>query len=620
MPDSTNLPSLEIPVLGQLYETGALSPASVVHFVLDQIRAYPDPSVWIHLLPLDELLDQGRQAEKRRTAGEFQPLYGVPFAVKDNIDVAGVPTTAACPAFAYVPERSAPVVQRLIGAGAILIGKTNLDQFGAGLAGDRSPYGVCRCVFDSNYISGGSSSGSAVAVAAGMVSFALGTDTAGSGRVPAGCNNIVGLKPTPGLLSTEGVVPACPSLDCVSIFALTLSDASAVMKVAAGSAAPDLQATSSLASNGSSHLDLVFAVPREEDLEFFGDQGQSTTFREALERLCEMGARRIAVDFRPFREVGKLLYEGPWLAERLASVEAFLSEHADSVHPVTKAILAKGAAFSAVDVFKARRRLGHLAKACLAVFEEAEVLVVPTLPAFPRVVEVQEDSAGWSKRLGIYTNFVNLLGLAAVAVPAGFTVRGLPAGITLVGPGDSDRRLAELGSTWQQCCRLPLGASGRLMANPRNLALKSHGQPVPPDYVRVAVAGAHLRGQPLNPELRRLGARFVRTALTAPRYRFVAFLYLDPPRPALLRDDDRAGAIRVEVYDVPTQGFGKLVASVGPPLAIGTVELEGGERIKGFVCESSAAVHASDITDSGGWAAFRRQTTTSASRADLLLL
>jgi allophanate hydrolase len=543
---------------------------------------------------------------RRRAAGEKLPLFGVPFAVKDNIDVAGLPTTAGCPAFAYTPERTAPVVARLQKAGALLVGKTNLDQFATGLAGDRSPYGPCRNVFNADYISGGSSSGSAVAVASGLVSFALGTDTAGSGRVPAGCNNIVGFKPTPGVLSTEGVVPAARSVDCVSVFALTADDALRVCDVAAGE--PCLENPTPSPPEGNPER-FTFAVPREQDLEFYGDTDQARLFGESLAWLERLGGRPRAIDFRPFQQVASLLYDGPWLAERLAGLEGFLKAHAADVYPVTREILLRGNRFTGVDVFKAQAKLAALRGACAEVFQESEVLVVPTMPALPTLAEVQADSSGWSRRLGHYTNFVNLLGWAALAAPSGFTRRGLPGGLTLIGPAGSDRRLCSLGMAWQRLLHMPLGGTSHRIPERDVAGAETTPPPVLTGWVRVAVAGAHLRGQPWNQGLRELGARFVRACPTAARYRFVGLLDLSPPRPGLIRDDARAGAIEVEIYDLTHDGFGKLVASVAPPLAIGTIELADGERVKGFLCESWAAAQARDITDFGGWRAFLDEQT-----------
>ena len=587
-------PSLDLLSLERCY-AGGVSPRDILTDVLERVAAYPDPAVWIHLLPREDVLAQADAVAELRRGGRSLPLYGIPFAVKDNIDVAGQPTTAACPAFRRLPTHTSSVVARLLAAGAILVGKTNLDQFATGLAGDRSPYGACRNVFDGNYISGGSSSGSGVAVAAGLVSFALGTDTAGSGRVPAGCNNIVGLKPTPGLLGTDGVVPACRSLDCLSVFGLTVDDALRVCEVGRGAPAPYARANGTVGN-------VTFAVPRAADLEFYGDDGQRNVFARTVSGLEAMGWRRIEVELTPFREVASLLYEGPWIAERLAGLRAFLADHADQVHPITRALIEGGGKYSAVDLFEAGYRLEALRLACLAVFDRADALVVPTMPVLPTLADVDADSNGWGCRLGHYTNFVNLVRLAAVAVPGGFTPRGLPGGITLIGPAGSDRRLCDMAAAWQRRSGLPLGATGHPLPTVP-AGLPSAGPP--PGYVRLAVAGAHLRGQPLHPELRRAGAVFVRACRTAPRYRFVALMDLSPPRPGLVRQDGPGTSIAVEVYDLPLAGFGAVVNAVAPPLAIGTIELEDGETLKGYLCEGWATARARDITEFGGWAAFR---------------
>jgi allophanate hydrolase len=612
MADPATIASLDMHTLGRAYQTGTCTPSKVVAGLAKPLAASADQAIWICLLPPEERLAQARVVEKRKAAGEELPLYGLPFAVKDSIDVAGQPTTGACPSYTFVPARSSPVVERLIEAGAIFLGKTNLDQFGCGLAGDRSAYGDCRNVFNRDYVSGGSSSGSAVAVARGLVSFALGTDTAGSGRVPAGCNNVVGLKPAVGTLSTAGVVPSCPSLDCVSFLALTCEDAMTVFDVArAAAGSGDPRPTGPIMRS--------FATPREEDLEFFGDDKQASLFFQAIAGLEKSSAARIEVDFAPFREVALLLYEGPWLAERLAPMKDFLDKNTPDVCPVTRSILEGGARFSAVDYFKAVERLKVLRQKCVGVFAQAEMLVVPTMATIPTADAVRADSLGWSRRLGYYTNFANLLQLAALAVPTGFTPDGLPGGMTLLGLAGSEGRLCEAGMAWQRRSNLPLGATGvALPATSVSGTLRVpmlNGTRSVPDTVRVAVAGAHLSGQPLHSELLRFGARFVRACCTGPSYRFMAFMDLSPPRPGLLRDEDRAGSIEVEIYDLPMEGFGSLVASVSPPLAIGTVDLADGESVKGFLCESWTAQTAEDITDFGGWVAFRKRACLTAAPA-----
>ena len=374
-----------------------------------------------------------------------------------------IPTTAACPAYSYVAERSAPVVSRLIEAGAIFVGKTNMDQFSTGLAGDRSPYGTPTNPFDSSRISGGSSSGSAVAVARGLVSFALGSDTAGSGRVPAGCNNIVGLKPTLGLLSTEGMVHACRSLDCVAIFATTAADAWKVFEIARdgiGSARTPTNIEDAGSDGATEAMPWRFAVPRSEQLEFFGDQAQQKAFQQAVERMESLGGIQVPIDFQPLRDVAAMLYKGPWLAERLLALGNFLRNHWADVHPVTREVLEAGSQYSAVDYFRASDRLESLRPVCQAIFKQADMLVVPTLPTLPTLADVQSDSVAWSGRLGFYTNFVNLLKLSAIAVPAGFTPDGLPHGITLIAPAGKELELCGFGARWQRATNLPLGATG----------------------------------------------------------------------------------------------------------------------------------------------------------------
>ncbi len=420
------------------YSSGGRRPADVVREVYRRIAARGEDGVWIHLESEDKLHARAQDLEARRAdAGEL-PLYGVPFAVKDNIDVAGVPTTAACPEYAYTPDESAPCVNLLLEAGAIFIGKTNLDQFALGLVGVRSPYGVARNPFHPDYIPGGSSSGSAVAVAAGLVSFALGTDTAGSGRVPAGFNNIVGLKPSRGLVSARGVVPACRTLDCVSVFALEASDALCALDAMA---APDedpysraLPAGASLEMGDISPEGLKTGVPMAGQRDFLGDDEAQSAYERGIERISEMGAVVQEVNFSPFFEAAKLLYGGPWMAERLAAIEEFIGAKPEALHPVTRELIAGAARYSAVDAFRAFYRLEELKQEARIAWEDIDFMMIPTTPTIYKIEEVNADSVALNAYLGMYTNFVNLLDLCAVAVPNGFYANGLPIGMTLLAP------------------------------------------------------------------------------------------------------------------------------------------------------------------------------------------
>ena len=528
------------------------------------IEAHAANPVFIHLLPRARVEERLRSIE---SLPRTLPLWGRSFAVKDNIDVAGLPTTAGCPAYSYIAKVTAPAVQKLLDAGAVLIGKTNMDQFATGLVGTRSPYGACRNAFDPAYISGGSSSGSALAVALGMASFALGTDTAGSGRVPAAFNNLVGLKPTRGLVSTRGVVPACRSLDCVSIFARGCADAAAILEVLQGRDSHDPYSR----SGEEVALPLKafrFAVPRQ--LEFHGDRAYEALFGKALARLAELGGRRVDIGFAPFLEAQALLY-GPWIAERAA--EGFPLE---AMLPVTRQIFESGARHSAAELFKAQHRLAELKRDCAGLLASADVLVVPGAPTIYRIAEVEAEPIELNTRLGRYTNFVNLLDLAALALPAGFRPEdGLPFGIALVGPAFSDRALAALGARFT--------GEGEIAASPR--------------LVKLAVVGAHLSGMPLNHQLTSRGAQLVRVALTAPLYRLYA---LSEQKPGLVRAQEGA-MIEIELWQMTPSAFGSFVAEVPPPLGIGTIELEDGETVKGFLCEHYAVQGTQDISSYGGW-------------------
>jgi allophanate hydrolase len=594
------LQSLEIAALARAYAEDGLTPETVLDTVYERIAVLGERPVWIHLVPRQEAARQLAFARARRAAGESLPLFGIPFAVKDNIDVAGVPTTAACPEFAFVPDRSATVVERLTAAGAILIGKTNLDQFATGLNGTRSPYGIPASVFDPAYVSGGSSSGSGVAVAAGLVSFSLGTDTAGSGRVPAAFNNIVGLKPTKGLISTAGVLPACRSQDCVSIFAATSADALAVLQVAGGFDAGDpysRRAPAGAVQPRALPPGFRFGVPRD-GLEFFGDTAAARLFDVAVDRLEALGGRRVKIDFTPFREAAPLLYAGPWVAERLAAILDFARTKPEAIHPVVREIILGGDRYSAVDSFFGQYRLAELVRQAEAEWEKMDLLVLPTAGTTYTIEAMLADPVQLNSNLGIYTNFVNLMDLSAIAVPAGFRGNGLPFGITLIGRTFADGDLAVLADRFHRDQHLAIGATGQQPTGPILTGATATGQP---GTVELAVVGAHLTGQPLNHQLTSRGARLVRTTRTAGSYRLYALPGTTPPKPGLIRDAGGPGAIEVEVWELNTAGFGSFVAEVPPPLAIGTLELADGSRVKGFLCEAWAARGAEDITGFGGW-------------------
>lgn len=594
--------SLDLPALRATYAGGALTPTQLVTEILARIAAHADPAVWIHLLSREELLAHARQIESRGPAA--QPLYGVPFAIKDNIDLAGAPTTAACREFSYTPKESAAVVQRLLDAGAIPIGKTNLDQFATGLVGVRSPYGVPRNPFRADVIPGGSSSGSAVAVAAGLVSFALGTDTAGSGRVPAGLNNLVGLKPTKGALSTRGVVPACRSLDCVSIFAFTCADAAEVGKIAEGFDPADaFSRKRPAAAQAASAGKLRVGVPALRDREFFGDAEAEKLFNASLARVSELGGQLVEIDYAPFRETAALLYQGPWVAERWAALRNFHAKNADAFFPVTRKIVEGANQLSAADTFDGFYKLAALQRRADAEWEKMDVLLLPTAPRPYTVAELAAEPVLLNTRLGTYTNFVNLLDLSALAVPAGLRTDGVPWGVTFIAPAWSEPALLALGARWHANVGGKLGATNFPLpaAAPTPAASTTAAGS---GTVKLAVVGAHLSGLPLNHQLIERNARLVWSGTTAPQYRFYALPNTTPPKPGLVRVAENGAAIALEVWELSTAAFGSFVAAVPPPLCIGTVALANGEQVKGFLCEPAALVGAEDITRHGGWRVF----------------
>ncbi len=555
-----------------------------------------DDNAWLYLATPAQRERQYRQLAQRleAVAGDLSrlPLFGVPFAIKDNIDVGGWPTSAACPAFTYQAAADATVVANLRAAGAIAIGKTNLDQFATGLVGTRSPYGAVVNSFDSRYVSGGSSSGSASVVARGLVPFALGTDTAGSGRVPAGFNNIVGLKPTKGRLSNRGVVPACRLNDTVSVFALTVADAAQVAELASGFDEADPY---SRPDPHTAPADIPaaprFAVPAQ--LEFFGDVQAERAFHRALAQLQAGGATLEPLDFAPFRTLAEQLYYGPWVAERTVAIEQVLEASPQAIDPVVRGIVGNGLGYSACDAYKAEYLRAELARQIAQRLAPFDALVVPTAPTIRTLAEMAQEPVLFNSQFGTYTNFTNLADLSALALPGPLREDGLPAGITLIAPAWHDRALAAFGLRWQRQSALPLGATGR--------ALPPQPAPAPSSgHVRLAVVGAHLSGMPLNVQLTQRDAVRVEQTVTAPCYRLYALADTELPKPGLARVAQGA-AIRLELWDIPLARFGEFVAEIPAPLGIGTLLLADGRRVKGFICEAWALEGATDITEFGGW-------------------
>jgi allophanate hydrolase len=576
-----------VAAIAEAVSSGKTSAVAVTEETLARLAAYDavQPQIWISLTTPDDLLAAARRVDARIAAGETLPLAGVPYAAKDNIDVAGFETTAACPAFAYRPAASAGVVERLQAAGAICVGKTNLDQFATGLVGTRSPYGIPRNAYNLAYVSGGSSSGSAVAVAAGLVPFALGTDTAGSGRVPAAFNHLVGFKPSKGRWSTRGLVPACRTLDCITVLADTVADARLVDEIVAGFDSFDPWskplADSALRAT-------CIGVPRREQRVWFGDSESEYLYDRALDKLAAM-TRIVEIDLAPLQEAAQLLYGGPWVAERATALAGLLATDPDAVDETVRRVVEPGASTSAVALFNGIYRLAELKRQADGLWDAIDLLAFPTTGTAYRVAELLAAPIALNSNLGLYTNFVNLLDMAAVAVPAGARSNGTGFGITLIGPADSDLGLLAVAETYLAAAGLP--------APP---ALDLEGKM---ETVKLAVVGAHLKDMPLHWQLTSREAAFVGAFETAPTYRLYAMADSVPPKPALVHSEDGA-AIKVEVYELDVAAFGSFVAEVPAPLAIGTVTLADGTSVKGFVAEPRALTGAEDITNLGGWRAF----------------
>jgi len=580
------------------HRAGQLSPAQTVARSFQRIREHNDPAIFISLRDEKDAVAEA-EALSAKDAAQL-PLYGIPVAVKDNIDVAGLPTTAACPAYAYMPSLDATSVARLRAAGAIMIGKTNLDQFATGLVGVRSPYGIPNNPMRGDLIPGGSSSGSAVAVSTGLVPLALGTDTAGSGRVPAMLNNIVGLKPSLGLVSTAGVVPACRTLDCVSVFSLTVDDAMTALRAMAGPDGADpFSRNRELAGVSAFPPNLRLGVPRDGQLIFFGDKASEAAYGAALKRWTALGATLVGFDLEPFYETARLLYEGPWVAERYLVIRNLLASSPEAIHPVTREIAAGGARLTAADTFAALYRLQALRRIAERAFANIDALVLPTAPTVYSTAQVLANPIELNSRLGTYTNFVNLLDLCALAVPAAIRPDDIPFGITLLAPPGQDARLASIGRVFQADTKLTLGARSVPQPPLADLSASLSG-----DEIAIAVVGAHLSGMVLNGELKTLGGRLLEATVTAPDYRLYA-LDTVPPKPGMLRVEAGTGAsIELEIWALRAASFGKFVAAVPPPLSIGTVRLADGRGVKGFIVEAADIDGAREISAFGGWRAF----------------
>lgn len=594
------IPDLSLPALRRAYADGVTTPAEVLADIGRRAETYADRNIWIHRLDAAELQPYLDRLGELDPASH--PLWGIPFAIKDNIDLAGIPTTAACPAFSHTPERSATVVEKLLAAGAIPVGKTNLDQFATGLVGSRSPYGACANAFNPEYISGGPSAGSAVAVALGLASFSLGSDTAGSGRVPAGFNNLVGVKPSRGLLSARGMLPACQSLDCMSIFALNCDDAAELLALSEGEDVEDPYSRANPYRNNRRHYgrwqgELTIGAIAEEQLRFFGDEAYAQSYLETMEQLAQAGAEIVPIDYTPFDTAARLLYEGPWVAERYIAASPLIEQQPDALLPVTYGIIAPGREAPAIELFRAQYQLETLKRTVRETLARIDCLLTPTAGRLFTLAEIAEEPVRRNSELGYYTNYMNLLDLCSLAVPAGFTKAGLPFGITLVADTFDDRKLLSIANRLQALFGLPQGTTGLTYREPSYQPAGDKKQ------IPVVVCGAHMEGLPLNWQLTERGAKLLERTTTSPHYRLYALAGGPPLRPGLIRADHGA-AIEVEIWSVPEQAFGSFVAGIPSPLGIGKLEMIDGRMESGFICEPWGVEGAEEITSLGGWRAF----------------
>ena len=599
--------SMAINALQDAYRSGELNVESFLAAKLQQAKNDQN-NVWLATVSNRQLTEM--LTALRDKSIDDLPLYGVPFAIKDNIDLNILPTTAGCEAYRYQPEQSAQVVQLLMAAGAIPLGKTNLDQFATGLVGVRSPWGAVKNSFNPEYISGGSSSGSAVAVANGNVSFSLGTDTAGSGRVPAALNNIVGLKATKGLLSCTGVVPACKSLDCVTFFANTVDELNELLTIAAKQDMSDCYSRLNLGADvvyqpASGLASLKIGVPEHDQLAFFGDESAQALFANSVEQLKQAGAEVVTINFQPFLDAAKLLYEGPWVAERYAAIEGFFVNDPKQCLPVIETIIGGATNHSAVSAFKAMYKLQAFKVQCDAILATLDCVVTPTTGTTYTIAEVEADPIQLNSNLGYYTNFMNLLDYAAITVPAGFLASGLPFGITLFGPAFSDRLLLSAGAKIQQLNNFALGATEQALNGVSDVSdVSDVSNEASMEQIDIAVCGAHLTGFPLNHQLKERGGYLVKSCKTSADYRFYALAGGPPFRPGLIRVAEDGTAIEVEVWRIPVSTVGSFLQGIGHPLGLGKVELDDGSWVTSFICEGYVIESSIEISSFGGWRAY----------------
>ncbi|MEE4895411.1 allophanate hydrolase [Pseudomonas alliivorans] len=601
MTNNPLLTDLRLDSVRAAYQSGAVSPRQLI-LALQEKAAELNPGyhLFIHLLSPDELEPYLAALESREL--KDLPLYGVPFAIKDNIDLAGIPTTAACPDYAYTPERSATIVEQLIALGAVPMGKTNLDQFATGLNGSRSPYGPCPNSVLKEYPSGGSSSGSSLAVALGVSSFSLGTDTAGSGRVPAALNNLVGTKASKGLISTAGVVPACRTQDCVSLFTATAREASELLGLVAKPDPRDEYSRRNPAWNDATAFGTPrpfrFGVPRAQDLEFFGCIQGPLLFSDAIDHLTALGGEAVTLDLSPFLEAASLLYDGPWVAERYSVAGQLMEENPAAVLPVIRAVLAKAPAVTGVETFRAQYRLQALKAICDKALEGVDCVVTPSIGRPMTSAELLAEPVLRNSELGYYTNFVNLLDYAAVAVPSTFMDNGLPWGVTLFGRAFTDQYLLSLADAFQRHTALPL-ISGNTPSAPTTVARN--------DRVRLVVCGAHLDGLALNGQLKQRDARLLEATQSSPDYQLYALAGGPPFRPGMVRVAEGGVAIEVEVWELPSAELGSFLTGIPAPLGLGKVQLADGRWETGFICEPYGLEGARNISELGGWRAYLQQ-------------